>query len=141
MGKKKDFHIFQKKRKREEKKRENFQKALRLGALGSYFLGFFQKKKNSKFSIPWKNSRLPNFSKKKSSSINSRFPNFSQKKNHQSNFFDSLKEFKTPKFFQKKKNQQSNFFSIPWKNSRLPNFSKKKKKVQNFQFLEKIQDF
>ena len=39
--------IFQKKKKKKETKKEgNFQKkALGLGALGSYFLGFFQKKK------------------------------------------------------------------------------------------------
>ena len=75
---------------------------------------FFKKKIiNQIFSIPWKNSRLPNLKKKK--------------KNHQSNFFNSLKKFKTSKFF-KKKNYQSNFFSIPWKISRLPNFSKKEKR-------------
>ena len=56
-------------------------------------------------------------------------------------------------YFKKKKKIQSKF-SIPWKNSRFPNFSKKKKNQfflnlskkkkiinQNFQFLEKIQDF
>ena len=56
--------------KKKKKKRRKFSKrALELGALSSYFLGCFQKKKKnhqSKFSIPWKNSRFPNFSKKKS---------------------------------------------------------------------------
>ena len=77
-----------KKKKKKNKETKFSKKALGLGALGSYFLGFFQKKKKfkifnslkkfkiskffkkkkknqSKFSIPWKNSRLPNFSKKK----------------------------------------------------------------------------
>ena len=50
-----------KKREREEKKIENFQKASGLGALGSYFLSYHQKKNHqSKFSIPSKK-----FSKKK----------------------------------------------------------------------------
>ena len=75
---------FKKKKKRNKKRRKLSKKALGLGALGSYFLGFFQKKfkifnslkkfkisnffkKNhqSKISIPWKNSRFPKFSKKK----------------------------------------------------------------------------
>ena len=47
------------------KKKGNFQKkSLGQGALGLYFLGCFQKKKNqSKFSIPRKNSRFPKFPK------------------------------------------------------------------------------
>ena len=73
-----DFQIFQKKKKKlsnsfKVKKRRKFSKrALGLGTLGSYFLGCFQKKNNnnhqSKFSIPWKNSRFQNFSKKKKNS-------------------------------------------------------------------------
>ena len=49
---------------KKKKERKFSKKALGLGALGSYFLGCFQKKKNqSKFSIPRKNSRFPKFSK------------------------------------------------------------------------------
>ena len=47
-------------------------KALGRGALGSYFLGCFKKKNHqSKFSIPLKNSRFPNFWKKKFKIFNS----------------------------------------------------------------------
>ena len=42
----KQIFIFQK------KKRDNFQKALGLWALGSYFLGYQQKNHQSKFSTP-----------------------------------------------------------------------------------------
>ena len=52
--------IFQKKK----KKTKFSKKALGLGALGSYFLGFFQKKKKKKFKIFnsfRKNSVFPNF--------------------------------------------------------------------------------
>ena len=53
-----DFQIFQKKKKISKR-------ALGLRALGSYFLGCFKKKSHqSKFSIPWKNSRFPNLKKK-----------------------------------------------------------------------------
>ena len=72
-----------------------------LGALGSYFLGHFQKKKihqSNFFSNSFKNSRFPNFSKKKFINQN----------------FQLLKK--------KKKERSKN------KNSRFPNFSKKKKK-------------
>ena len=79
-----------------KKKTKISKKALGLGALGSYFLGcfqkkkkkkiinqnfqflkkiqdfhIFQKKKKSKFSIPSKNSSFPNSKKKKKSSLNS----------------------------------------------------------------------
>ena len=57
---------------KKKKKKEIFKRALGLGALGSYFLGCFQKLKKkkkiirqSKFSIPWKNSSFPNSKKKK----------------------------------------------------------------------------
>ena len=54
-------------KKRKKKRRRKFSKrVLGLGALGSYFLGFFQKKKkNSKFSIPWKKFKTSTFFKKK----------------------------------------------------------------------------
>ena len=106
--------IFQKKKKNKsflnlskKKKRRKFsKKALGLGALGSYFLGCFQKKKKknhqSKFSIPLKNSRFPNSSQKKKIQI-----------------FNSLKKFKISKFFKKKKRERK----------------KKKFFFQSFQFL------
>ena len=52
-----------------------------------------------------------------------------------------MKKFKISKFFKKKKNHQSKF-SIPSKNSGFPNLFFLKENInQNFQFLEKIQDF
>ena len=57
-----DFQNFQKKKRRKFSK-----KALGLGALGSYFLGCFKRKKkiNQNFQFHEKNSRFLNFSKKK----------------------------------------------------------------------------
>ena len=64
--KKKDFKIFQKKK-----------KAYGLGALGSYFLGHFQKNHQSNFfSNSFKNSRFPNFSKKRKFKIFNSFEKF-----------------------------------------------------------------
>ena len=79
--------------KKKKKNRRKFSKrALGLGALGLYFLRLLLKKKKknqqSKFSIPWKNSRFPNFSKKKKSSIK---------------IFNSFKKFKFPNSKKKKK--------------------------------------
>ena len=101
---------------KKKKERKFSKKALGLGALGSYFLGcfqkkkinqnfqfhekiqdfqIFQKKKSSKFSIPWKNSRFLNFSKKK---INQNFQ-----------FHEKIQDFQ---IFQKKK--EGNFQKGPW---------------------------
>ena len=52
-----DFQIFQKKKKKKFKIFNSLKKFK--------ISKFFKKKNQSKFSIPWKNSRLPNFSKKK----------------------------------------------------------------------------
>ena len=71
-------------------------KAYGLGALGSYFLGHFQKKKkiiNQIFSNSFKNSRFPNFSKKKKFKI-----------------FNSFEKFKFSKFKIKKKKIFIKFF-------------------------------
>ena len=84
--------------------------------------------------------------KKKKKFINQfKISKFFKKKNHQSNFFNSLKEFKTSKFFKKKKKKSSiKFFQFLEKIQDFQIFQKKKKKIINqifFQFLEKFQDF
>ena len=84
--------FFTQKKKKRRRRRKFSKKALGLRALGSYFLGCFQKKssikifnsfkkiqdfqiffkkKNPKFSILLKNSSFPNSKKKKKSSLNS----------------------------------------------------------------------
>ena len=73
--------IFQKKK----KKTKFSKKALGLGALDSYFLGFFQKifkifNSLKKFKILQKKKKNPNFQFLEK---NSRFPNFSKKKKNQ----------------------------------------------------------
>ena len=81
--------------------------ALGLRALGSYFLGCFKKKKKnlqSKFSIPWKNSRFLNFSKKNKNK------NKKWKIKKKFKIFNSLKKFKISKFKKKKKKIFIEFF-------------------------------
>ena len=77
-----------------KKKRRKFSKrAFGLGALGSYFLGCFQKKKSIKIFNSLKNSRFPKFFKKKKSKI-----------------FNSFEKFKFSKFKKKKKKIFIKFF-------------------------------
>ena len=59
-----------------------FNKNFQIPSKDQDFLIFQKKKNQSKFSIPWKNSRFPNFSKKKKSkfSIPSKYSSFSNSK-------------------------------------------------------------
>ena len=70
----------------------------------------------------------------------------SKKKNFK--IFNSMKKFKIYKIFKKEKKKRGNFQKRPqdqghWARTSQVAFKKKKKKIinQNFQFLEKIQDF
>ena len=87
-----------------KKKKTKFsKKALGLGALGSYFLGFFQKKKKIKIFSSLKKFKISKFFKKKKSSIK---------------IFNSLKKFKISKIFKnkkkKEKKEEGNFQKRPW---------------------------
>ena len=130
---KSSYFTNKKKKKKKRQKTKFSKKALGLGALGSYFLGCFQKKKiQSKFLITWKNSRSPKFPQKKNINQNFQFLEkiqdfqiFSKKKKiHQSKFSIPSKKFRISKFFPKKKKNPK--FSIPLKNSSIPNSKKKK---------------
>ena len=99
----------------QKRKRKFSKKAWGLGALGSYFLGCFQKKKNQNFQFQEKIQDFQIFSKKqKKSSIKFSIPSKNSKK----------KKFRISKFFKKKKK----------KTTKDQNFQKKKKKEEgNFQ--------
>ena len=91
------------------KKKEIFKKGLGTRGIGLVLLRLLSKKKKSKFSIPRKNSRFPNFFKKTKKIINQ--------------IFNSFKKFKKKKIqdfqiFQKKEK----------KNNKRSKFSKKKEK-------------
>ena len=91
----------------------------------------YLKKKNSKFSIPWKKFKISKFfKKKKKSSIKN---------------FNSMKKFKISKIFKKKKKKEGNFSKKALGLGALRSYFlgcfQKKIINQNFQFLEKIQDF
>ena len=101
--------FFQKKRER----RIFSIKGLGTRGIGLVLLRLLKKKKHqSKFSIPWKNSRFPNFSKKKKSSIK--------------NFY-SFKKFRISKNFQKNKKIQKSkkkiFIKFFFENRKLWFFS------------------
>ena len=88
---------FQKKEKKKNK--EIFKKGLRTKGIGLVLLRLLSKKKNqSKFSIPWKNSRFPNFSKKKFK------------------IFNSFEKFK---FFEFKKKKKKIFIKFFFRNRKL----------------------
>ena len=156
----KSSYFKKKKKKRNKKRRKLSKKALGLGALGSYFLGFFQKKKKkfkifnslkkfeiskffkkknhqSKISILWKNSRFPKFSKKKKRTIRK----FSKKAlglgAFGSYFLGCLKKKNSSiNFFSKIQDFQifqkkNSKFSIPSKNSSFRNSKKKKSSLNS----------
>ena len=78
-------------KKRKKKRRRKFSKrVLGLGALGSYFLGFFQKKKIKIFNS-LKEFKISKFFNKKKSSIKN---------------FNSMKKFKISKIFKKKRRRK-----------------------------------
>ena len=100
--KKNQFFINLSKKKKEKRKKRKFsKKALRQGALGSYFLGCFQKKKSS------------------------------------IKIFNSLKKFKTSKFFKNKKKKKICKIFNSFEKFKFSKFKKKKKIFIKFFFMNR----
>ena len=106
---------------KKKKKDKIFKKGLATRGIGLVLLRLLSKKKKSKFSIPRKNSRFPNFFKKTKKIINQIFNSFKKFKKKKNSGFPNFskkrkKKTTTDQNFQKRKRKkkEGNFQKGPW---------------------------